>query len=118
MNSYIKDSANNYTLYIDQGTDVSFDIPASSFTTGSINTLEFFGTIKPSSASTITSIAFTITKTLTAPQKITLILDADDTIMLSKDKYGFDVVYIDANFKTTRAFGGSVIVTHNYSSTI
>ena len=60
MNSHIKDSANNYTLYVDQGSTFTMDVLASTFTTTNITNLEFIGTVKQDPTSTISTFDFEI----------------------------------------------------------
>lgn len=124
MNKYLKDSDNFYTLFIEQGTSVSIEIPLSSFgipleyTTGQtptiidkLSALTFTGIIKKHPTS-IPFVNFVILKNIQS-QSIKLTLSNTSSQALTDNRYNFDIKYTDASNNTFRAFGGQVIVTQN-----
>lgn len=111
MNSHIKDSANNYTLYVDQGSTFTMDVLNSVFGVTDSTNLTFVGTVKRHNTSK-KFVDFTITK---LTDRITIMLTSEGTSTLS-DRYSFDVIYKNELNVVTKAFGGSLICTNTVSS--
>lgn len=113
MNSYIKDSANNYTLYIDQGTDVSFDIPASSFGLSDISNYIFSGQIRVHPSS-VFFVEFNIVRIISSNSKIILKLSEEQTQSLKNQRYSFNVLYKHMQTgEMAEAISGTVIVSES-----
>lgn len=113
MPNYIKDSSNNYTLYVDQGADYSIAVNATTFAIIDITGLTFFGSVKQHQNS-FNSVEFIVTKNIVS-NTILLALSNVDTQTLKQQRYQFDVFYKTATNQITRAFGGDVVVKNNIS---
>jgi hypothetical protein len=111
---FIKDSANNYTLYVDQGTDYEITINASTFGVNDITNLTFFGSIRmhPNSKKFED---FVITK-IGISNTINLKITNTSTSALKHSRYQFDLFYKTQNNEIFRALGGEVFVRNNISS--
>lgn len=117
MSNYLKDSANNYSLYIDQGTSFLIQVPFSSFGVSSslIDSLSFTGSIKQHQSSK-KYIDISLNKN-TISGNLELSIAPDISSTLTSTRYIFDVIYKNNNNNNiVRAFGGIVIVKPNLSS--
>lgn len=112
MNSHIKDSGNNYSVFINQGTDYQFDVLTTTFGLPLATNATFSGVIKEHYTSK-KSFDLVITKSLD-DTKITVSIPSEISVDFKKNRYSFDIIYKLDN-KVLPAIQGSIIVNHSLS---
>lgn len=107
MSNFIKDSANNYTLYVNQGTDFEIILTLSDFGITNVEDIEFFGIIKKHRES---KKSYDVTLTLLpTPNRLSVKIPADVSIDLKDDRYSIDILYKSLTL-TNILLSGTVIV--------
>lgn len=111
MQKFIKDSANNYVLYVDRGLDFEFSVPIATFDldVGDFDISEFSATIKENGRSFLKSYNMIVQK---GDSSIIITIPNEISIELIKTKYSFDVIYT-LGVKKYKAISGVIYTKDN-----